>query len=457
MRLLLLSAVFGCSFAATAQDTLKSMNMETFLMHVKENHPVALVASNSVLQAQQIVRLSKGAFDPAVFAGIDQKYFNGTTYYSTITSGIKIPTRIGVDLKVMADWNRGDYLNPQSRVPDDGLSYLGVEVPIGRGLFTDDRRTQLRRAEVALQQSGTERQLTLNSLLYEAGKQFLVWQEQQAQLELAKEGLELAELRLKQVRAAAEIGDRPAIDTVEALAQFINRKINFDQRTLDEANARLGVQVYIWEKGTIPLELEPSVRAETLEPAAPQLIAPDSMDNHPWLSWYDLKLSDLKLEKKLKVEQLKPQLNFNYNLLQSPSDLVSTNYSITNYKWGASFYMPILLRKERSSLEVTKLKILSAQYDQQLKAREINTRLQQVRNDWAARWSQCQSALQVSQNYFTLTQAERSLFELGESSLFLINAREMSYLSAQSKYLEYAAKTQKSALETKYALGTLGL
>jgi hypothetical protein len=456
MRFLLLAAYLTVSSACFSQDTLRSLSLETFLAHVKENHPVALIASNAVLEAQQIVRLSKGAFDPAVFAGIDQKYFNGTTYYSTIATGIKIPTRLGIDLKAAADWNGGDYLNPQSRVPADGLTYLGIEVPIGRGLFTDERRTQLKRAEVALQQSGTERQLTLNNLLYEAGLQFLVWQEQQAQLALAREGLELARLRLDQVRVGAETGDRPSIDTLEALAQFVNRKIDVDQRMLDEANARLGVQQYLWERGIVPLELELYVAADALRPAQPRLITTDSVATHPWLSWYDLKVNDLKLEKKLKTELLKPQLNFNYNLLQSPSDLVSANYSFTNYKWGASFYIPVLLRKERASLEVTRLKIASTLFEQQLKAREISTKILQVTNDWSARWAQCQSARQVSQHYYSLTLAERSLFELGESSLFLVNTREMSYLGAQSKYLEYAAKTQKSAFEAIYSLGMLG-
>jgi hypothetical protein len=61
----------------------------------------------------------------------------------------------------------------------------------------------------------------------------------------------------------------------------------------------------------------------------------------------------------------------------------------------------------------------------------------------------------VADNYKQLSVAERSLFDLGESSLFLINAREMSYLTSQAKYLEYAAKTKKSALTEKFALGIL--
>jgi hypothetical protein len=174
------------------------------------------------------------------------------------------------------------------------------------------------------------------------------------------------------------------------------------------------------------------------------------------LSWYDLKLQDLQLERKWKVEQLKPQLNLNYNLLQTPQNLVSGNYSFTNYKWGATLYMPILLRKERSSLAITRFKIESTQWELQQKQRDLRTKQIQVRNEWNTTVQQAEASLTSAQRYNQLAIAERDLFELGESSLFLINSREQSYLSAQSKYLEYAAKTQKSALAEQFTLGNLG-
>ena len=351
---------------------------------------------------------------------------------------------------------RGDYLNPQNRVPESGLTYLGVEVPIGRGLFTDEQRTQLRRASVAFQQSQLERQLTLNDLLYQAGQQFVNWQEQEAQLSLALEGLELARIRLEQVKINADLGERPAIDTVEAAAQYYNRLIDVDQRKLNAANARLAIENYLWDQGVIPLMLESYVTPEKLNVEAPMSLLSDSIDQHPMLSWYDLKLQDLQLERKWKVEQLKPQLNANYNLLQTPQNLVSGNYSFTNYKWGATLYMPILLRKERSSLAITRFKIESTQWELQQKQRDLRTKQLQVRNEWNTTVLQAEASLTSAQRYNQLAAAERSLFDLGESSLFLINSREQSYLSAQSKYLEYAAKTRKSALAEQFALGNLG-
>jgi outer membrane protein TolC len=445
------------SFICWSQDTIQQLDLITFLQHVKENHPVALVASNDIEKSSNFIRMSKGAFDPALFGGIDQKYYDGTTYYSTITSGIKIPTRIGWNLKVMGDWNKGQYLDDHQIVPDGGLTYLGIEVPIGRGMFTDDQRTQIKRALVSYDQSVTQRQLILNDLLYEAGQQFINWQEQQAQLELAQEVYALAEIRLSQVKISSELGDRADIDTVEAYTQFYSRKIELNQRELNVKNARIQIENYLWEQGMIPLTLDNLVTATSLILVEPEkLLNETDTIRHPILNIYDLKIMDLELERKLKIEQLKPQFNLNYNLLQTPSDLISMNYTFTNYKWGATFYMPILLRKERSALAITKLKIENTQIEMTQKQRDLFTKQKQIQNEWITLVSQTTDSDVIADGFKSLSIAETALFEQGESSLFLVNARELGYISSKSKYIEFLSKTNKSALSAKYILGQLG-
>lgn len=440
-----------------AQDTVQKFTLDQFLMHVKENHPIALVATNQVEMAEVLIRQSKGSFDPVLLGGIDQKVFNGTTYYSTLSSGIKIPTRLGIDFKAMGDWNRGTYLNPQNRVPDGGLTYLGFEAQLGRGMFTDERRTQIKRAQIALNQSYVEQRLTLNELLYEAGQAFIHWQEQEAQYQLAKEGLDFAETRFDQLLSNAALGDRPYIDTVEASAQLFLRKMEVEQRKLTLLNAQIAVENFLWEKGRIPLQLDNGIVPEQLTINKPKITLADSLGTHPAVRYYDWKLSDLNLERKLKIEQLKPQLSVNYNLLTPASDFISTSYTWSNYKWGASFYMPILLRKERNGLKMTQVKIENTQLEQQLKKRDLRTKQLQIRNEWNTAVTQAQMAETIASRYRQLADAERTLFLNGESSLFLVNAREISYLSAQGKMIETLSKTNKLNLSEQFVAGNLGL
>jgi outer membrane protein TolC len=427
------------------------------MQQVKENHPLALVYNNSVQISDFYINESKGNFDPVFFGGIDQKYFDGSTYYSTLSTGIKIPTRIGVSFKAMGDWNSGKNLNPENRVPEAGLSYLGVEANIGRGMFTDAQRTQLKQAVVAFNQSKLDQQLLLNNLLYEAGQAYIHWQEQTFQFALAQEGYDLAQQRFNQLLETAIQGDRALIDTVEASAQLFLRKLDVQQRELNVMNAQLQVEYFMWEKGKLPLKLEPSTNPEPLTINKPEAVLGGISDNHPQLLTYSNKLTTLGLERRLKRENLKPQLTVNYNLLTPTNHVFSSNYSWSNYKWGGTLYMPVLLRKERNAYKAVGLKIENTQLEFELKRRELELKQQLIRNEWNTMVNQAQTAEAIAQRYRQLADAERALFINGESSLFLINAREISYLSSQSKYLEVLAKTNKLLLSEQFVLGVLGL
>jgi outer membrane protein TolC len=454
-QLIVIISVFSHAFA---QDSLviSRLTMTDFLTQVKENHPIALVTQNNVEISQRVIQLAKGAFDPKVFSGIDQKYYDGKTYYSTLSSGIKIPTRYGVNFKAMGDFNSGAYLNPENRVPENGLTYLGIEVPLGQGLFTDENRATLKRAEVAYNQSAVEQQLTLNELLFSAGQQFIDWQKEEALLKLASEGLQLAKERLEQIKSNVALGDRAALDSVEANASYLLRKNDYLERQLAAQNARKNMSFYLWDKGLIPLELAASISPEQLNVIEPKVRLVDSLFNHPIMRSYNNKLSDLSIEQRWKKDQLKPKVYVNYNLLQTPENLISMNYSYLNYKWGASFAMPLFLRKERAGLAISGLKIENTELERTNKEREIATKLSVNLNEWYTYFNQTDVSQEIATNYQTLSAAERELFEIGESSLFLINSREMSYLSAQAKYIESLAKTNKAALKQTYLLGNLG-
>jgi outer membrane protein TolC len=453
--------IFFLSWSITsvfAQDSLviARLTMTDFLTQVKENHPIAVVTQNNVEMSQRVIQLAKGAFDPKAFAAIDQKYYDGKTYYSTLSSGVKIPTRFGVNFKAMGDFNSGAYLNPENRVPENGLTYLGLEIPLGQGLFTDENRTILKRAEIAFNQSAIQQQLDLNELLFQAGQAFIDWQKNTALLQLAEEGISLAAERLSQIKSNVEVGERAALDSVEANANYLLRKNDLLERQLATKNALRNVELFLWDKGMIPLILDESILPVVLTEMKPTVQLRDSLNAHPIVLSYTNKISDLTVEQRWKRDQLKPQLNFNYNLLQTPDNLISMNYSYLNYKWGASFTMPLFLRKERAGLAISGLKIENTELERTNKEREIATKLSVNLNEWSTYYDQTDVSQEIATNYQTLSAAERELFEIGESSLFLINSREMSYLSAQAKYIESLAKTNKAALKQTYLLGNLG-
>jgi outer membrane protein TolC len=59
------------------------------------------------------------------------------------------------------------------------------------------------------------------------------------------------------------------------------------------------------------------------------------------------------------------------------------------------------------------------------------------------------------QNSRRLRDVEQIRFDIGESSLFLVNTREMSYLSSRIKLAEYESKLKISEAKWKWIAGEL--
>jgi hypothetical protein len=102
---------------------------------------------------------ARGSFDPVLKSQFDQKQFDDKQYYQLNTNQIEIPTALGgLKLKAGYDRNTGSFVNPENQLPENGLAYAGVAIPIGAGLFFDERRQAVRQAEVFEQATLLERQ-----------------------------------------------------------------------------------------------------------------------------------------------------------------------------------------------------------------------------------------------------------------------------------------------------------
>lgn len=463
VQVLFLFLVVLWSSTSNAQQPDTVLTFEEFSKRVGEHHPLAMQARLRSSFGEASLLQSRAGFEPKAGADVDQKYFSGDKYYSLIDAGLKVPTWFGVELKGGYELNEGKYLNPEHKVPDAGLWYAGISVPLGQGLFIDERRAALRKAQIYAQSTQAEQKAMLNDLLYEAGKTYWKWFESFNKLLVYQEAYTTADLRLKAIQRSAELGDRPYIDTLEASIQVQNRLVSLWDAELEYQNSTAQLGVFLWQDGNIPLELEdnttpPSSQTMNSTEVRTDLVGQmDSLINsHPQFLMYNYKMQELEVERRWKQEQLKPTVDLNYNAIAEPiNGDVMENYSINNYKWGVSFSMPILLRKERAGLQMAKLKLTETELQQSTKKAELQNKAINTIKEWNTTANQVNQYKKTTQNYNQLLQGENRLFNVGESSLFMINSREMAYINAQIKLVELMAKNQKAELATQHALGVL--
>ncbi|MBO9637075.1 MAG: TolC family protein, partial [Siphonobacter aquaeclarae] len=124
-----------------------------------------------------------------------------------------------------------------------------------------------------------------------------------------------------------------------------------------------------------------------------------------------------------------------------------------NYKVGAEFSFPLFLRKERGKLQQVRIKQNMTRLDQQQTRRDIGTTVRQVFNEARALQHQGEFQRQATENQALLVRAEQQKFDIGESTLFLVNTQESKLIEMRIKTESLRAKFAKAWANSLYAAG----
>lgn len=437
------------------------LNEADFITLVKNYHPISLQADLIPQKGALTIQSARGAFDPLLFTYIDEKNYAGKEYYQELASGIKFPTSfLGWEFKLGLNRNKGYYLNPENQTPSNGLWSFGLSIPLLQGVFTDQRRNSLQQAKITAKLSVAERRQVINNLLKEALESYWNWVMAFRQKKAIEKAYRLSQERLSAVKDAFTMGERAAIDTLEATLQVQIRAGNLEQSNNDWLKATLELSNFIWAENNQPLVIAPNTEP-SLNVLKHNSINIDSLieitiAQHPDLLYYQLKIASLKQDQQWYNEKLKPKLNVQYNLLEESF----TNHSLNtidyrNYKIGIEFSMPLFLRKERSDKKTNALKITENELSLQSKRQAITTKIKQYQIETENLSRQIKINHSIIKQYEDLLNAEILNYDLGESNLFMINSRETNLINAQLKLIEIENKYVKTKTALKWAAGIL--
>jgi outer membrane protein TolC len=452
--------------AVNVQDSLLLDSILTeveYLAIVNRYHPVIKQANLILDQGNSYIQKNRGGFDPKLFFDFKDKDFNDKNYYDLAHAGLKIPTWYGVEFKTGWEYSYGSYVNPEHATPLYGLGYAGVSVSLAQGLMMDNRRAELLKAKQYLQLSQNERDNLVNDLLRDAIFQYWDWSAAFAKYELLLESLEDSKQRFTGIRQSFYYGELSVLDTLEAYTQIqlvytgvLDAEAVFQQHTFQLNN-------YLWGESIVPLIIEGLVPEEisnkinSVEFNDNYQIADSTIANHPLLRGYDAKIEALEIDRKLKSNNLLPKINVQYNLLSTDYQLNPNEYSTNNYKWGVQLSMPLMLRKERGDLKLTKIKIEQQELKMRLKQQELLAKTKSYKVKTESLQSQNRVFSGAVLGYKTLLRQEEFKMIEGESSLFKLTLREIKMLQASIKLIDLNLKLVKSKTSYIHSSGALYL
>lgn len=455
------------STTSFGQDSARyrTLSPEEFLNIVRTYHPVAKQAGLMVDYARSQLLASRGMFDPSVYFSSDEKTFDGKNYYNHTNLALKIPTWFGVEIMAGLENNGGDFLN--SEYTSGKSSYAGLSVPLAKNLVMDKRRAALKQGKIFVDQSKAEQQLMVNDLLFEAIGSYWEWVQQYNVYRILTDAVTINEKRYQALRITVEQGDRPGVDSAEALTQLLTFRMLQTQAYASFLNAGYDMSNYLWAPGNTPYVIDstvlPSVDTDKADPFAMKYQPlPDLLQTaqvaHPKLQSFNFKLDALEIERQLKFQSLLPTVNLKYNALAKGYEFWDgwTPPSMNNnYKFGVDIGLPLFLRQGRGEYQGAKIKIASTEYDQSQTGLSISNKVREYYTNMTNLLQQIRISEQALKAYQKVFEVELMKFEIGESSLFLVNSRENKVLEARQKLTELKAKFFKSLYGVQWSTGTL--
>ena len=420
---------------------------EDFLASVASSHPELKAAAAARDSADAALLERRGAFDPTLNAKFSERAFHSssslgkTSEAKETEASLDLLSRWGAKASLGGRLARGDMKTPVSPTGRDGQLSYTISVPLMRGAFSNPREAAERKAEFGLsaaQARWAERRL---KLLQGASEAWWKWVAARRKLEIEKTLLTNAEFRFAAVSARAENGDLPSVAAVEAEQETWLRRGRAARAERAVQQASLSLSNYLWspdgEPAPVPAEdgsaddetaaavgIEEAARAEEEAAAA-----------RPEARALAFAREAARVDRSLARNSILPQLD----ALWSQGEDRGAGGIGPVHRVGLELSIPLFFRAGRGALRQAGLSIETLDWSERALRLRIANEVRDAVSAVNAEAARLAAARRESELADRLEAAEREAFELGDSTLFLVNQRERAAAEARSRVVDVLA------------------
>lgn len=453
----MVAALMAVSALPTAAATL---SLGEVLRSAEASYPLLLATMQERAMAEGKALSAEGAFDTKLSAKSQSNQFG---YYRNRVNGAEVS-------QPLRDWGGevfGGYKRGQGNFgpwEQDLLTLsrgewsAGVRLPLFRDRQTDERRTELLLAKLSIDLADASIEKRRLKLLEAASKSYWDWVAAGRQLLIAEDLLRIAQERNEQLQESVEAGAIAAIEVVDNQRAVLERRSAIVAAERDLRTAQLELSLFYRDGSG-----QPRVAGRELMPEFPdpERISENARED-------DLERALTRRPEitgtLVEVEQVNAGLRLARNRLLPDVD-VTARYgrdsgvgSVT--KRGDEFIAelaiqtPFQRRKAKGEAAVHEAKLVKL--DQEL--RFARNRIQvEVRSALAmidAAFERLDLARGEMDLARQLADAERERFDLGDSTLFIVNLRELTAAGARLKVVSALADCHKAIAVYRTAAAT---
>lgn len=345
---------------------------------------------------------------------------------------------------------RGD-IQPwyQERLTNEGGEFaVGMDIPLIKNRTIDDRRAELLKAEqdvLAVEPLIRQQSLDIALLATEA---YWSWLAASAKRQIQQDLLQIALLRKSQIERSIELGDRPAVASIDNLRLIATRQtavINAQRRVESSA---IKLSLFYRDDAGSPVLLSaapvadnfPQFQVRTLN--AFDADAEFARQNRPELQFLANQAERLRIELEQAGNIGLPELNLVFDAAQdvgAPSSAKRDKSPLELETGVVGFWEP-LQRKMLGKQQAVRGKITQLRFKRQLVGDKITAELRDARsalNAAARKYEQTRAnaelARQTAENF-------RTSFQEGDVDLIIVNLYEEAEAAAKSDVIDSQAE-----------------
>jgi outer membrane protein len=432
---------------------LPPLTLTDVIRIVEQNHP-KLRGADTQRRIASAKRLEKqGAFDPVFSIGSDYYRFNSTTTRGKLAETalsdalVEFQTRYGVKVTAGTRYNLGRVKSPFSSTGDSGEYFVEFKVPLLRGARINEKSAMERQAILGEPLADTDFEVTRLDLILKAANSYWDWVGSKRKLDVARSLLALAEIRATAVKDRVKAGDLPQIDAVEADLEVQRRQGNLVKADRDLQKAGFKLSLSLWapdgQQALSPLpEQVPDVFAEPALFTDTQAIEGQkfALERRPELRALLLNRQITQVDLELAKNQRQPGIDLTF----SPGRDTGFGAIGNTVKAGVTFTLPLRQRTADGRIGVAALKLEKVELDTLNERQRITTEVFDAVSAINTSYERYRAAEQEVELAKKLEEGERIKFQLGDSTLFLVNQRERATAEAKVKLIEIQAEYEQA-------------
>ncbi|MBM3787875.1 MAG: TolC family protein [Acidobacteria bacterium] len=336
----------------------------------------------------------------------------------------------------------------------------GFRTPLTRNRAIDARRTDLQSTRLGQEGADFFVQKERLKIYKTAVKQYWDWVAAGRQLQVARNLLLIAEQRNSQIEEQVKLGQLAPVELTDNQRAILQRRsaVVNAERALQNATIELSL---FWRDGAgNPLQVEPEQLPGEFPSPAPLPVETErddlalAMHQRPEIRSLLIKRQQQTLETRLAANQLQPQVDFFFNYSR---DLGEGRLSRRGNEIEAGFLIeqPLQRRKALGKQQQANAKLSIIEADLRFARDRVLLDVQDAASAVRAAHDAVGFIRDEVKAAIQLEDAERTRFDLGDSTQFFVNLRELATAEAAFREIKALADYQKARNDYQAATARL--